>query len=316
MGRRVLAAAIFILLLTSIATWGQCTATGGDPSVTICSPTNGSEVPGRLRIVAATNSSATVDLIQVYLNGHKRWEKAVSSVDINLVTWSGGPYHVTVKAHDASGRWFQSFVDVTSSGSSMFCAPDAAPRSVTFCVPVDGEVIWTPYFIRAWFEPSSSGEIAKIGQIYLNGVQIWEGGTKYIPNPTTAFAAQPLPLGVHRLTFQAIDSEGAFKSSIWVRVTRVERGCSLPAAQPAVEICELADGATVSSPVRIRAAGNAKKGVALMQIYVDRARVFEDGKAYIDRPVEMTPGTHRVTVQALSGDGQWFNQTVNITVAP
>jgi hypothetical protein len=305
---------LFILLIGLGVASAQCAPAGGDPSVTICSPTNGTTAP--LRIVAATNSSAPVDLMQVFLNGHKRWEKAVSAMDIHLLAWSGGPYHITVKAHDTAGRWFQSSVDITAQNDAECPDINQPARTVTWCVPIDGEVIWTPYSIRSWYQPSTTGEYPRASQLYLDGVQIWESGYPYWPYGAqrVPVADQPLPLGLHRLTLQAYDSQGTYKSSVWVRVTSVSKACPLPAAQPAVEICGLNEGDTVSSPVRVRAAGNAKKGVWVMQIYVDRVKVYEDGHSYLDRMVEMTPGTHRLTVQARSGDLVWFNQTINITV--
>ena len=317
MGRRVLVAAL--LLLTTIGAAAQCAPTGGDPSVTICSPASGSS-NGILHIAAATNSSSSVDLMQIYLNGHKRWEKAVNALDIKLIPWAGGAYHITVKAHDTSGRWFQSSVDANVDQTVTFdqaCPTGLPPRSVAFCIPIDGEVIWSPYMFRNEFTPNDSGQLARASQLYLDGVQIWESGSRlwpFPPGPLFPPNEYPLPLGLHRLTFQGYDSLGAFKASIFVRVTSVNKACPLPAAQPAVEICSLTEGQTATSPVRVAASGNAKKGVWLMQIYVDRQKVFEDGKAWVDKSLTMTPGTHRVTVQGSSDGLTFFNQTVNITV--
>jgi hypothetical protein len=307
--------ALLCLLAPATATaQTECIPTGGDPSVTICSPTEGQDVNSPIHIRAVTTDSVPVDLLQVYYNGHKKWEKNVSEADIFLRTGAGGlggsgAYRVTVQAHDTSGRWFNSTVNVNVGGGSFGCTAaeleGMGPRTARFCSPIDGEIARSPILLVTWAEPIST---IKVSQVYVDGMKVYEKNTGGL------HTLLPMALGRHRVTVQAYDDQGPFQNTIHIRVNEILRGCEPAPAQPSVSICSPTDGGTAQSPVTVKAAATAATGIQLMQIYLDRVKVYQVERAFIDTALEMSPGEHRLTVQARDNKGNWFNQTIMVSV--
>ena len=90
--------------------------------------------------------------------------------------------------------------------------------------------------------------------------------------------------------------------------------CPLSTTNPSVTICTPANGATVTSPVRIVAGTTDSRRVNLLQIYLDGVKVYQVKAESLDTPVAMTVGTRRLTVQARDRGANWFKQTININV--
>jgi hypothetical protein len=78
-----------------------CVASTVDPSVTICTPSAGQTVSSPVHIVALTNDSQTVNLMQVYIDGVKKYEVNASSLDTSLVMASG-THRLAVRASDGT----------------------------------------------------------------------------------------------------------------------------------------------------------------------------------------------------------------------
>jgi len=91
--------------------------------------------------------------------------------------------------------------------------------------------------------------------------------------------------------------------------------CSAGPLDPSVNICTPADGATVTSPVRVTAQARSSQGVSFMQIYLDGVKVFQVSGPTLDTSVAMAPGARRLTVQARDAAGVLFKQTIFVTVA-
>src|SRR5579859_8095036 len=163
MSRRVL----FLCCVAFLFTFGHnsvaqtCSPGSTDPSVTICMPQNGDALNSPIHLQIATNDSSQVDMLQVWYNGVKRWQNPVSSADFFLAAGSGGPYRITAIAHDVSGRWFQSTVNIDVTGEIYVCTqPQTAnqsPRSVVICQPADGEIHFSPVHLT-WFALAAPGE--------------------------------------------------------------------------------------------------------------------------------------------------------------
>jgi phosphatidylinositol-3-phosphatase len=87
-----------------------CPLSGVSPSVTICSP--GTTSPTSVRVLAKTTSETPVNLMQVYVDGVKKYEMVATSVDTTM-TLATGLRRLTVQARNTSGVWFKSTVYVT-----------------------------------------------------------------------------------------------------------------------------------------------------------------------------------------------------------
>ena len=191
------------------------------------------------------------------------------------------------------------------------CSAGAADPSVNICAPAEGASVTSPVRVIA---TAHSSKGVSYSQIYVDGVKVFQvGGPTLDTNVTMA-------PGTRRLTVQVRDAAGAlFKQTIFFTVAESEPpppdpGCTTPTTELTVNICTPAEGASVSSPVRITAKANSSAGVAVMQVYVDGAKAFETIGAALDTSLAMTTGTRRVTVQARDRAGKVFKKTVFITV--
>jgi hypothetical protein len=316
---RILLPLLFVIFTFGItkASAQSCTPTGTSPSVTICMPTDGSSPTSPIHIQLATNDTATVDLLQVYYNQVKRWENHVSSADIFLAA-GGSPDKITAVAHDTLGRWFQSSVNVTVTSFSFGCNFDQisaqGPRSVVICQPVDGEIHVSPIHL-AWnaTNPQSS-HVPNATQVFIDGVSMF----KTPPATRDGFAFNqtdlPLSVGRHRITVQAYDSAGAYKSTIYMHVSKIYQGCEPPSVLPAVELCNPTDGENVSGIIHFQASAAAGTGIKEMQEFVDNNLVLTSFHAWVDNAVNASPGQHTVTVKATDYSGNTFQRSGTVKV--
>jgi hypothetical protein len=93
----------------STAPTSTCALSAVSPSVTICSP--GSSFPSTAVTVKAgsTDTSSAVWLMQVYVDGYKKYEVQSNQVNTTL-NMTAGTHRVTVQAYDKAGRIFKSTV--------------------------------------------------------------------------------------------------------------------------------------------------------------------------------------------------------------
>ena len=90
-----------------------CALSSTSPSVTICTPAPNSTVTSPVKIVAGTtDSGATMMNMFVWIDGVKKWTSSGGTLNTSLAM-STGIRRVTVQAKDASGRYFQSTVNIT-----------------------------------------------------------------------------------------------------------------------------------------------------------------------------------------------------------
>jgi hypothetical protein len=297
----------------------SCSPGTADPSVTICLPQTGTAVGSPIHLQIATNDSAQVDVLQIYYNQVKRWENHVSNADIFLAAEGGGPYRITAVAHDISGRWFQSSVTVNLTQLTFVCTLEQlinqTPHGVTICQPTDGELHFSPVHL-AWYAQAASGQNVRAVQIFVDGVSMFR-----TPPALTPFGGfqqvqtyLPMALGRHRISIQGYDSTGAFKSTIYINVPKIYQGCAPPPAMPAVNICSLVDGQTVTGIINLQASAAAPSGIKQMKVYVDGNLQLTTTHAWMNNGISAAPGPHTITVQATSNSGTHFARTVAVTL--
>jgi phosphatidylinositol-3-phosphatase len=78
-----------------------CVPSTVTPSVTVCTPSAGQTVSPSVHIVALTTDSKTVNLMQIYVDGVKKYQVYASSINTSLAMASG-THHVTVQASDGT----------------------------------------------------------------------------------------------------------------------------------------------------------------------------------------------------------------------
>jgi hypothetical protein len=245
-----------------------------------------------------------VNLMQVYLDGQKVYEAPVSEVDVSLDI-AEGARRLTVQARNSAGQWFNQpiHIQVADPSSPGACAA-SGDQSVKICTPTHGERVTSPARIVAG---ATSSHGVNLTQIYLDGKKVHEVAAAGVD--TTLSMAE----GQRRIAVQARDNSGAWFNSV-INVHVESGACVLSATDSSVTICAPAGGSTVASPVRIVAGTTSSKGVNLIQLYVDGAKVWEDYASQMDGSFALAAGTRRITVQARDSAGNWFRSSLNITV--
>ena len=147
-------------------------------SVTISSPGSGSTVSSPVRIIASANSSSSITLMQVYVDGSKVYEVKASTLDKSL-SMATGTRRIAVQAYDSARNSFKQTVYVTvssttsstttSSGGKTFYNIDEMTgwKSCSACAGADGDgpiaSLWMKQNISS---PSKDGKAA---QFFLGG---------------------------------------------------------------------------------------------------------------------------------------------------
>lgn len=306
-----------LLIVTQIASAQTCNPGNADPSVTICMPSSGADLNSPIHLQIVSNDSSQVDMLQVWYNGVKRWQNPVSSADFFLVAEGSGPYRITALAHDVSGRWFQTTVNVNITGQVYGCVPEQvqsqAPRSVVICQPTDGEIHFSPLHL-AWGALATPGEQPKSVQIFVDGKSVFQTPpalSNGFPLPSTAL---PFSVGRHRISVQAYDSQGAFKSTIYMTINKIYQGCPPPTVLPDINVCSLTDGQTVNGVIDVKAAAGASTGISHLAEILDGKQVFAIGNhAILDNAISVSPGPHTLVITAKTNSGAHLQKTFNLT---
>ena len=98
-----------------------------------------------------------------------------------------------------------------------------------------------------------------------------------------------------------------FFSSVTAASTCTASGLNLT-----MTMCAPSTGQALTSPVHVMAIANSTTPVQYSQVYVDGVKQYQVTGATVDTHMAMTPGSHRVTVQA--NNGTLFKSTLYITV--
>lgn len=101
-----------------------CTPGPTIPSVTICTPTDGSTVTSPVTVKAAARASSSISAMKIYLDGTGVYTVNASSLS-TPVTMGAGTHRLTVKAWTTSGTNFGStiFVTATSPAQTLSVSP-------------------------------------------------------------------------------------------------------------------------------------------------------------------------------------------------
>lgn len=174
------------------------------PTVSISSPGSNATVGSPVRITAKATSSRTITLMQVYVDGAKKYEVQGSSVDTSLSLGSGS-HKVTVQAYDSSGAGKTSVYFKVGSTST------TSGPAVTIESPASGSSAGSPVRVRA---TASSSKSITLMQVYVDGSKKYEASTSSLDTSLS------LATGSHKLTVQAFDSSGAVaKQSLYFNVS-------------------------------------------------------------------------------------------------
>lgn len=89
--------------------------------------------------------------------------------------------------------------------------------------------------------------------------------------------------------------------------------CTLSTTSPSVTICTPMSNANVSSPLTVAAGATDSQLVSYIQLFVDGIANTKQSGAVLNTSTPLTPGSHRITVQAKDVTGLLFKQTLYVT---
>src|SRR6478609_887947 len=176
------------------------------------------------------------------------------------------------------------------------CLAGVSFAGVTISSPTNGAMVTSPVHVVA--SASSSYPITSM-RIYVDNVSVYNNSSNRIDTSIS------MATGSRVLVVQAWDSKGTvFKSQITITVN----------PPGAVTISSPANGATVTSPVRVVASASSSNTITSMQIYVDNVSVYGSSSNRIDTSISLAAGSHTVVVQAWDSTSAVFKAQVGITV--
>jgi Big-like domain-containing protein len=184
-----------ILILAGSAQAAPCPLNSANPSVTICTPTNGATVTSPVNIVAGTTDSATVIAMAIYVDNNLAYKDNVSVINTN-VTMSPGSHYVVVQSWDSAGNIPKTPINITvaAGGGGGPCAANPNNNTLTICTPAANTTVTSPVSVVA--EATSSSPVDKF-LVYVDSVlQYQQLNTSSI---NTSVSVSP---GTHNLTVQ------------------------------------------------------------------------------------------------------------------
>ncbi len=295
-----------------------CPLSTVSPSVTICTPTNGSTVTSPFQVWAGTTDNAyPVTSMKVYLD-----YVAVYSISGNVVntslTAAAGSHHLTVNAWDSSGAVFKTSINFTV-GSSSSGSVTVSPSSLTF----GSEAVNTTSAPQTVTLANGTGSAISVSTPAITTNFIIASntcGTSLAANSqcTIGVEFQPGTTGTLNGTLTITDSPDAGSPH---SVTLSGAGVSATTCTPnpvsnTVTICTPTNGATVTSPFQVSAAAyDTAYPVTAMKLYLDSVAQLTVNAAQLSTSLSAAAGAHNVTVNAWDSSGAVFKSTSLITVS-
>jgi hypothetical protein len=269
---------------------GKVTNSSGNPLSGAAVAFSGGTIPTQITVTTTATGTYTVP--------------SISKGSYNVTTSAAGYTTATATTTVTQGQTTTLNFQLTSSTGGT-CAGSGVNRTVVICSPANNATVTSPVSIVA--KATDSATITQT-QIYVDGVKQYQiaGG-----NVNTSL---PLAAGTHRITVLAQDSSGTFQSTVNVTVSSTSGTCSAPTS-PGVSICQPASGATVSSPVAIKATSNVTGTFSRMEVWIDGVKKYsETSSKALSTTLTMSAGTHRFAVLAFNTAGTKWQLAVNATV--
>lgn len=261
------------------------------PFVTVSTPAKDANVGAPANVIATASPTAghAISGWWIYVDGAGVHNDGPVNAINAKVPMTVGTHKVMVRVWDTSGAFGDQTLTLTVSNKPAVAASE----------PLPGSQVISPIPIQASATPGS-GHSIRGWYVYVDGVAAYHAGSVSSINTTITVST-----GAHTVLVRAWDSSGAYG----------DQTLSLEVSRVAVNISTPANGASVDSPVNIRASGLSAHPITGWYIYVDKVAAFSQGKGdSINADVPMTSGSHTVMVRAWDSTGAYGDQTVNVTV--
>jgi hypothetical protein len=162
--------------------------------------------------------------------------------------------------------------------------------------------------------------IGAAGPTPMRTAAVWVDGKKVDEQLAHAFsnysfldASIPIAAGSHSITIFGTGWDDTLQKKSFTLMS-AGGACSAPSS-PGVHVCSPASGATVSSPVVVRAAATITGTFARMELWVDGVKKYsETSSRVLNTSISLGAGSHRFTVIAANTAGTKWQSVVNATV--
>jgi len=250
-------------------------------TLNVLQPADGATLHAPIQVVANGSAPSGVDAMQIYLDGTLVFQANASSFD-TTVPASAGTHAVVVKLWDKLGLAYKKSVTVT-----------VVPNLVTSLSLSSTSI--TP-------GASVSATLAAIsGTIASSMIQWGDGSSSAGPSATHTYGSA----GTYTVTGTASDVVGAAAPATASVVVQ--------AAKAMVVMQSPAANSTVSTSVHVQGYSSSPSGIVAMQIYLDGVLIYKNALSQVDTFVNVSVGTHRITLKAWDGSGASYMQAVYVT---
>ena len=270
--------------------------TGDKPQVDVTNPADGATVETTVSLAASavpspgyatTGWAVYVDSVSVFTAGAK------SSIN-PTVSMKSGEHTVVVRAWDNSGAYGDQTLSLTAGASK---------AAVTVTTPTTNTTVTSPVNIVASASPTP-GYTTSGWWIYVDGAAVSSAGATGNIDKSVSMSA-----GTHTVLVRAWDTSGAYASQTLTLTA---------SSQPAVTISSPGTGASVKSPITVKASAAASSGRSITgwRVYLDGVDEYAGGDVKsIDTSLKnVSSGTHTLLVRAWDSTGAYGDQSIDVTV--
>jgi hypothetical protein len=172
-----------------------------DRTATICTPTQGSQVPGSFFLVAHVTDSLSFTSTLFFDGINIGGGAGLSDIQAEIGSFTGS-HRITLNVQDSSGTFSTSILVNEITTGQTPCAPSTTNQTLVICTPQDGNQETSPVELAAVTTDSNP---LNATQVYVDGVKAAEGNGNEANYVLTHLI---LPTGPHRVTFQALEKSG------------------------------------------------------------------------------------------------------------
>jgi peptidoglycan/xylan/chitin deacetylase (PgdA/CDA1 family) len=266
------------------------------PTVALTAPANGTVIADRQTPVTLSATAADaggVARVEFLVNGAvvATDTTAPYSATFSPATVTGTSATIAARAVDAAGN------AATSAGSTVqFPLPDTTPPTVALTAPANGTVIanpQTPVTLSA--TAADAGGVARV-EFLVNGAVVATDTTA----PYSATFSPATVTGTSAtIAARAVDAAGNTATSA-VSTVRILRPDT---TKPTVTLTSPANGASVASPITIKATASDNVGVTAVRFLVDGTVRVTDTTAPYSATGALTRGVRSIAVEAVDAAG-------------
>jgi pectate disaccharide-lyase len=238
--------------------------------------------------------------MRIYLDSNSMYTVSAAKLD-TYVSAGTGTHYLVVQAWDSTGAVFKNAQTVTVGGASS----TTTGAGVAVSSPAGGATVSSPVQFAA-AAASGSGLPITAMRVYVDNADV------YTTSGSRVSTSLPIASGSHYAVVQAWDSAGKVYQHALNFAVNGSAGVA-----GGVAVSSPANGATVSSPVRVTAAATANSGksITAMRVYVDSASAYTASTNQMSTSLSMSSGTHSVVVQAWDNTGAVYKKALSVNVA-